>query len=509
MSRIPLSTFAPINTPKAVTNLVSYLSVLKPRERYESQDCLASITTDELRRLFCKEVIEKEIYPDTDLPIASIMEQDKAQMAAKDSGKQKIESKTKKKKNKKQIKKEPTQENRIEQHFNASSRQYSERGNRFVYEEKMRDREALLARLKRSSSKVSTEDFIIARDVKASRFSVVQGCIYYLSYKLESVRIPSIPDSVLATIERTFTIKKDSGKYYKTGSHFVFEPATDLSVFLNEATRANLKLGNSVKRIDKPVEYEGIFYLPWKYVAFREGYLFLTHPNAKGRDTINPFRFDHHLIHKSYGDFMPYIEKNAPKLLVEGHNGRITQLLNFPKLAKIFPHLTSYATLENNEISIGRMRPVVNRAYSIDEFRNARFINKSQYLAYLCKMQLPSYKIYYLLENAVHESSDLSRDEFGYLFAIRAFGMTLTLLYENVIDESRSSLVFNIYRSEFEDAVKFIARFLASDEENKRLKLAHERVHFNRYVKSYGRISHTTYEEWRSRINYFIRYGII
>ena len=70
--------------------------------------------------------------------------------------------------------------------------------------------------------------------------------------------------------------------------------------------------------------------------------------------------------------------------------------------------------------------------------------------------------------------------------------------------------MFSIYTApEFEDAVKFIARFLASDEENKRLKLAHERVHFNRYVKSYGRISHTTYEEWRSRINYFIRYGII
>lgn len=116
MSRIPLSTFAPINTPKAVTNLVSYLSVLKPRERYESQDCLASITTDELRRQFCKEVIEKEIYPETDLPLASVMEQDKAQMAAKDSGKQKVESKTKKK-NKKQTKKEPTQENRIEQHM--------------------------------------------------------------------------------------------------------------------------------------------------------------------------------------------------------------------------------------------------------------------------------------------------------------------------------------------------------------------------------------------------------
>lgn len=135
----------------------------------------------------------------------------------------------------------------------------------------MRDREALLARLKRSSSKVATEDFIIARDVKASRFSVVQGCIYYLSYKLESVRIPSIPDSVLATIERTFTIKKDSGKYSKTGSHFVFEPATDLSVFLNEATRANLKLGNSVKRIDKPVEYEGIFLPPLEVCSLSRG----------------------------------------------------------------------------------------------------------------------------------------------------------------------------------------------------------------------------------------------
>ena len=379
-------------------------------------------------------------------------------------------------------------------------------------EKKKQSRQSLLSPTCKSPTRPITENLIIAKNVKASSFSVIKGCIYYLSYKLESVRIPAIPPEILSNIEQTFTIKKDYSSYGKKKSElrFIFEPSTDLSKFLIEATQASLRLGKSSIYIDKEVkevEEHGIFSLPWRYVIFCDGYMFLTHPKAKGRETIDPFRYDNPSIHKSYADFMPYIEKHAIKLLVEGHDGRITRLLNFAEFAKIFPHMTSYTQMDDKDISIGKLRPVVNRAYSIEEFRNARFINKSRFLAYLCKVQRPSYKIFYLLENVVHESSDSSHDEFGYLFAIRESINTLTLLYENVTDESRSSLVFHINRSDFDTTVKFIARFLASDEENKRLKLARGQVRFNRYVRTYDRITHTAYEEWRRRINYLINYG--
>lgn len=234
--------------------------------------------------------------------------------------------------------------------------------------------------------------------------------------------------------------------------------------------------------------------------------MYLTHPNAKGKETINPFRYDNPSIHRNYSDFMPYIEKYATKLLVEGHDGRISRLLNFDEFAKIFPHLTSYALMDDQDISINKVRPIVNYAYTVEEFRKSRFINKSQFLAYLCGVQKAGYKIYYLLENVVHESSDSNRDEFGYLFTIHEGVTTITLLYENVTDESRSSLVFNVCRADFDATVKFVARFLASDEENKRLKIARGQIRFSSYVKSYERISHTAYQEWCRHINNLINY---
>lgn len=511
MARIPLSAFAPIGTPEGVTNLVKYLSVLKPRERYYSKDCLASITSDKLKLQFCKEVLESGLYPTPDYYITTILEQYKVQRTAKIEQNRRKEQRLKQQREERAAV-EKKEHERKTQRLEEERRLNQIRDNRLAAIEKTKkERQALLRKAYVSATRINSEDIIIARNVKASSFTVVQGCIYYLSYKLESVRIQAIPCNVLATIDRTFTIKKDSSSNIKANEvrRFIFEPATDLSEFLLEATKASAKFGKTDIRRNKQVEEQGTFYLPWKFVVFRDGYMFLIHPEAKGLETINPFRYENHLIHKSYGDFIPYIEKHATKLLVEGRSGRITGLLNFPEFAKIFPHLTSYASLKDGDISIDQERPIINRAYTAEEIRNSRFINKSQFLTYLCKMQLPSYKIYYLLENVVHESSDMPHDEFGFLFTVRESRGTLTLLYENNTDESRSSLVFNILRSEFESAVKFIAKFLASDEDNKRQSLAREQVRFYRYVNSYDRISHTAYQEWRGRINRLITYGSV
>ena len=501
MSRLPLSTFAPIKTIDAVTRLVGYLSVLKPRERYDSRECIAVISTEELKLQFCREAVEMKIYSASDYAIYSVIS--KANMLKEAQELAKLKSEKKRRKEERKKKKRECQ-------VLESERKLKEK--QTIKEKEKKHQHSLLSPAYKSTTSHIAENLIIAKDVKASSFSVIKGCIYYLSYKLESVRIPAIPPEILSNIEQTFTIKKDYSSYGKNKSdrRFIFEPATDLSTFLIEATQASLRLGNSSVYIDKEVKEvveHGIFSLPWRYVIFCDGYMFLTHPKAKGRETIDPFRYDNPSIHKSYANFMPYIEKHAVKLLVEGHDGRITRLLNFAEFAKIFPHLTSYTQMDDKDISIDQIHPVINSAYSIDEFRNARFINKSRFLAYLCKVQRPGYKIYYLLENVVHESSDSSHDEFGYLFVIRESIKTLTLIYENVTDESRSSLVFHISHSDFDTAVKFIAQFLASDEENKRLKLARGQVRFNRHVRSYDRITHTAYEEWRRLINYLIRYG--
>lgn len=499
MSRLPLSTFVPIGSSDSVIRLVDYLSVLKSRERYKPQDCIAAITSEALKIQFCREVIKREIYSISDNSINSVMRQ--AQRKKEMRGLVKLETDRNKLKEERRQRKPEAQILKTER---KQKDKPTKKGS--VKEMDKQIRQSLSLSTNASSLSSASETNIIARDVKASSFSVINGCIYYLSYKLESVRIPAIPSEILNNIERTFTIKKDYSSFRssKTDLRFIFEPADDLSKFLIEATKVSLKLGSTAVYADKAIEEHGIFNLPWKNVIFRDGYMYLTHPKAKGKETISPFKFDSPLIHRNYADLMPYIEKHATKLLVEGHDGKITRLINFDEFAKIFPHLTSYTLVDDQSISIEKGRPIVNHAYSLEELRDTRLINKSQFLAFLCKVQKIGYKIYYLLENVIHESSDSGHDEFGFLFVIRESITTLTLLYENVTDESRSSLVFNVDRSEFNVTVKFIAQFLASNEENKRLKLARRQIRFSRYIKSYERILHTTYEEWRRHTNHLI-----
>lgn len=490
MSRLPLSTFLPIKTPKAVADLVKYLSAIKPRERYRSKDCLDNIASDALKLQFCNEVVEQDIFQVSDPLIAHYINPSKPKNATKKAG-DNTGAKQKKKESRTTVPKKQKVP-KVQQ----------------PKPEVQRTEATIQPPSACSKAKhIIIENIIIAKNVPASSFSVENGCIHYLNYCLKSKRISAIPSSVLAKIERNFTIRKDGqlSREPKAMSRFIFEPATDLSVFLNEARKASCKLGRYTAYIDKPVEGYGIFDLPWKYVLFREGYMYLIHPDAKGKDTINPFRYSHYSIHKTYSNFLPYIERYATKLRVEGHDGRITRLLNFEDFAKIFPHLTSYASMDDHELFIDKMRKNVNRAYTIEEFRKAHFAEKSKYLAYLQTIQHTDFKIYYLLENVVHESSELAHDEFGYLFTISDSPLSLTLLYENISDESRSSLIFNIRRSVYESAVTFIARFLASDEVNKRLKIARGQVRFNFYIKSYDRISHTSYFEWRSRVNFLSR----
>ncbi len=453
------------------------------------------------------EAVVRNIFPASDYCIRSVMDHDKSTLSYKTPKKKHADDQNNNKKPKKSKSAEPSVN--INDNLKAKSKKAEKKQRRKDKKKenqkndndgiKQRRREsAILApRPRRSFPEV---DLRIAQDIKASNFTVVQGCIYYLSYKLESFRIPPIPKNVLDKIERTFTIVKDlsSSSREKSVLRFEFSPTSDLKVLLDEAKLVAAKLDNNI------VDDHDIFPLPWKHVVFREGYMYLTHPNAKGRETIDPFRFNHHLIHKSYADFMPYFEKYATKLLVEGRNGRIIRLLNFDEFAKIFPHLTSHTSIDENEISITSISPILNRGYSAEEFRKSHFINKSPFLAYLCKRQLPNHKIYYLLESVVHKSTDIAYDEYGYLFSIKETLQFVILVYENINDESRSSLVFYVPKKDFEASVQFLAKFLASNEENKRIKLACDQIKFNHYVKHYDRIVHTTYEEWRYQINNLI-----
>ncbi|MDE6552070.1 MAG: hypothetical protein K2K98_03785 [Muribaculaceae bacterium] len=348
---------------------------------------------------------------------------------------------------------------------------------------------------------VKTEESII-RGVKAKDFIVKCGSISYGKHSLISSKIKSdVPSSVLSLIDYRFTLKMRIN-YTKSGKikhkRFSFEPFEDLSVLLSECERI-LKITSI-----KPLDYfpqSGKFYLPWKYVFFYDNIMYLAHPNPSKYGSVNPFAFRHPYITKSFRDLMSYIEDRCPKFYVRAIDGVIVALLNFKSFQQMIPQFREYSseTLGGiDELSYSKLR----NSYSSTDFSHLKFVKKSPYLSHLSSLQVSSRKIYRILERVIHAQADTDFDEFGFLFTVMEYRSYSIVIYENASDESRSSILFQVRTSEFEEAIEVIRSFFASNEANKRQRLAQSTIRLKSpAILSYRRIHHTNFYDWRLNLS--------
>lgn len=347
---------------------------------------------------------------------------------------------------------------------------------------------------------------LIARNVKPYELIVSPGVICYrskdgITYSLKSVKIKSrYPASILQKIDYSFTLVKERIKIKgrEELNRFAFEPANDLSFLLSELQRLSIPYNHSE---DYGFPLTGIFDLPWKYVQFHDGLMYLIHPNPSKRDTYNPFNFRNPDIHQSYESILPYIETRCPLFKVRAVDGVIVELLNFTVFQHMIPAFDEYSqNIEGIEYSsIGTNH--VYHTVSSQDFRIIVEKSKSPYLKFLSSIQLNSHKIYYLIERVIHISGLGNKDEYGYLFTIKEDYNAIILLYENVSDESRSSLVFSVKQGYLESGIKRIKQFLSSELKNKRQKLAWGNIKFTEpYIIQVTRISHINLHDWKNYI---------
>lgn len=344
------------------------------------------------------------------------------------------------------------------------------------------------------------EKKIISRNVQASEFKIHKGYIAYKDYYLKSKRILRFATpSILSKINHTFTLIKDQavvllGEKDEVEKRFLFHPSNDLSFLLAEIER--LIEGKSYTN-NSDFPHEGIFNLPWKYVTFYDGIMYLNHPNPSKRATIDPFSFRHSDLKMSFRDLMPYIIERCPLLEVRAIDGRIEDLLNFEEFRKQIKHVNDNSSPNVVDSLIGKIGNI-RRAYTADTLRKNSEIIKSPYLNHLCRIQIADKYIYSVAESANHESSYLDCEEHGYLFTIKQSNSSTTVLYENATDSSRSSLVFKIDTSKYDEGIRAISDFLVSEIKNKRQKLSYRRIKFNNpAVISYGRIIHNSFYDWK------------
>lgn len=354
---------------------------------------------------------------------------------------------------------------------------------------------------------------IISKEVRATDLVIKKGIISYNAldgntYSLKSVRIPKLNGKFqicLDKIDHLFTLVKDKTIYEKgmPSYRFHFEPANDLSFLLSELERLK-----NPEKVDFDFQFplEGEFQLPWKFVRFQDGLMYLIHPNPSKRGTVTPFHFRHPDILKSFRHILPYIESRCAPLKVVAADGLITQLVNFDELKNIIPQLKEWTKDRGIEYVTGNKKRHT-KAYTKEAFNKIVQKIKSPYLEYLSRIQLSDYKIYYLLERVVHTGNLGSTDEYGYLFTVNENKLTkeVKLIYENITDNSRASIIFTVKLGFVEEARSRIALFLASEIENKRQKLAWRKIQFSEhYIKKIERLNHTYLSDWKYYFKFYL-----
>ena len=345
---------------------------------------------------------------------------------------------------------------------------------------------------------------IIAEGIEAPDLDIRPGIICYkasdgIIYHLRTSRIKkSVKKSILSKIRKRFTLVKDKvfSKGEKAEYRFYFNPPTDLSYLLAEVDR----LDNKIQlRHDMDYPMSGEFLLPWKYVHFFDGIMYLYHPQTLENDVIQPFHFKHSGILKSFKHLLPYIEARCPMFKVKSSKGIITEILNFEGFLRMIPQFKEW---NQDSCAISYSNTNYNtQIYTIDSIKRIAFTCKSPYLELLASMQLKNYKIYYLLETILHASNSIPTEEFGYLFVLKEDQSRALLLFENTSDCSRSSLIFYVNRDFLFDAIERIKIFLSSSIENKRQKLAQKTITFaESYMLNTRRIGHDNLAHWKSQL---------
>lgn len=352
---------------------------------------------------------------------------------------------------------------------------------------------------------VGTNDRIIAKSVMASELRFNENIITFtntngITYSLRSVRINhNFNPNILEKINHKFNLVKDWSRKRegtKNEHNFLFEPANDLSFLLAEIERLTQ---NQHVQTDKTFPQSGEFEIPWRFVKFFDGTLIIFHPNPSRRGTYTPFHFRNSDIIKSFEDIRPYIEKRSPKLRVQAEDGVITGLLNFKEFMSVVAQYKDWE--ENEDIDfIFPIRP--NKDVSKEVFARNPIIKKSPYLSYLSSLQHGNFTIKYLLERVIHERGQIDTDEYGYLFTLKSKSYKMILLYENISDSSRSSILFYIDPCKHEESVEKIRKFLASDITNKRQRLLYRQVWTNdSCILMIKRIKHIELTDWKYNLN--------
>ncbi len=502
----------PIDSRKKVTELTSFLSSCSLTDRLPIEFCVKFIEDVRLREVFFLKCLTQNIYPGKEgfirnmqkamfnaggivAPMVASLEYAKEVAAAAKAEDRKAKAAKKKRRNdEKKRRKELLELMRAKKKAAAlAPKPYSIQ----TITEPISKNPKVKKNI--DITPVDMESRVFAK-VRAEELILQDGVILYHKYSLNTGRVKRVNKTILSKIDHTFHLIEDFTLSSKSKEpRFHFWPYNDLSFLLGEIERLQTTIP-VVPSSDFP--QSGRFQLPWKYVVFYDGIMYFEHPNTSKRGTLSPYHYRHSYILKSYRDILPYIESRCPLFEVEAKDGVINKVYNFTAFMNMIPSFYEKVKMSDDEIEVSNDAVSIGKTFTKFDFSSHIKRNKSPYISFLSKNQSENRLIYYLLESVNHISSETDHEEHGYLFTIKEFLEESTLIFENVTDESRSSIVFKVRSLYFVKAVEAIRRFLASDIKNKRQKLANCQIRLNDVsIIRIDRIIHNDFDSWQSQVN--------
>lgn len=486
-----LKSFMPFNTKQDINNLVKYLENTEKAERFRLKECALAISNLELLEYFFKRCIQKNLYPRGSGYISrviscinSLEEKMMLQNVMKEypdvEQRKRIRTSSKK----------DLLNNKTNNGTNSVNQQTSlskdESAN--TVKSNCNKKDTALSKLQIIGNRVI--------NLPLSNMTFREGMVLYKEYIFRNPGICIISKKNRNKVLRTFNIIIESKGIEKT---FIFEESEDLKFIIELCRKYNNKPKPKAKG-KKEILLNGYIDVPWNEVEFGNRQLYIKNKSRSSDTRKKAFVFKNYGILPSFNDIRDYIERSCKPMKAHYREGEIVGLINYEPLLKLIPRLIQrttcneeqYETEENNFI---RTRLYPGNSYLLNELVKRREFTKSLYLSFLSKTHLISYKVYYILESVNH--FDSSYEEFGYLFTVKESPHSIILLFENITEESRSSLAFFVKAGFLNNGIAAIRNFLSSDMINKRQRLSEGMILKDESIIKVKRIFHTYFSSWK------------
>lgn len=245
--------------------------------------------------------------------------------------------------------------------------------------------------------------------------------------------------------------------------------------------------------------------LDWKCVKFKNGY-FVVVPPVDESIKFKPQAFSKPGVIESYNYLKEYLnDRLAPvRCSVEGLKLTIYDTIRLDeaiaKFATVSKQRAIKSTGQSNTVRIAPQQMSFKQALSkaqqmtTEEFEKY----KSEYINHLVKLQSKKYKVIPCVERLSHTNSDVT--EYAFMFSIECRSGNILIVHENV-NPDRSTLLFWVKGTAYNNTIREIYDYLQSAEINKRSSLRGRGIDVgNAGVVRYRSINHDDIWSWRKAI---------